>query len=580
MNESKVETASPAALKAELDRISKLTDKSQLAEQLAHQHMIVPGAWEGQDAATFAPMFGFGSIPDFDNATSIIAVFDQGGFVLPGREFYLNDDAKSVEIRNQYQAHIARMLELAGEPENQATTDATVVLAMETAMAKSAMDIVKRRDPANLNNKMSLEQLQQLAPSFQWKQYVTLLHTPPTPTYLVTSPDYFRALGKLIQEQPLDHWKAYLRWHIVQGSAPYMNRAIVEESFNFRRNLTGTKELPPRSRRCVQSTDRALGEALGQAYVARAFPPESKERVLKMVKGIETALEQDVNTLSWMTQETKQQAKVKLHMILEKIGYPDHPRDYSTLVITPDNYFQNVQKATAFEFNRQLSKIGKPLDRQEWQITPATIDAYYDPQTNTINFPAGILQPPLFDRDQSDAANYGSEGSVIGHEISHGFDDQGRKFDGNGNLRDWWTEADAKNYVERGKCISDEYTQEVPEAGVKQNGLLTQGEDTADNGGVHLALIALTNTLREQGKTLDDKGSDGLTQLQHFFLSYAYTWCTEFRPEIMRTQIMSNPHSLPKYRVNNVVANMSEFARAFGCKKGQPLVHENACRVW
>jgi len=580
MNESKVETASPAALKTELDRISKLTDKSQLAEQLAHHHMIVPGAWEAQDAATFAPMFGFASIPDFDNATSIIAVFDQGGFVLPGREFYLNDDARSVEIRNQYLAHIARMLKLAGEPENQATADAAVVLAMETAMAKSAMDIVKRRDPASLNNKMSLEQLQQLAPSFQWKQYVALLHTPPTPTYMVTSPDYFRALGKLIDEQSLDHWKAYLRWHMVNGAAPYMNRAIVEEGFNFRRNLTGTKELPPRSRRCVQSTDRALGEALGQAYVARAFPPESKERVLKMVKGIETALEQDVDTLSWMTPETKQQAKAKLHMILEKIGYPDHPRDYSALVITPDNYFENVQKATAFEFNRQLNKIGKPLDRQEWQITPPTIDAYYDAQTNTINFPAGILQPPLFDRDQSDASNYGSEGSVIGHEISHGFDDQGRKFDGNGNLRDWWTEADTKNYVERGKCISNEYTQEVPEAGVKQNGLLTQGEDTADNGGVHLALIALSNTLKEQGKTLDDKSADGLTQLQHFFLSYAYTWCTQFRPEIMRTQIVSNPHSLPKYRVNNVVANMPEFARAFGCKKGQPLVHENACRVW
>src|SRR5262249_51367005 len=272
---------------------------------------------------------------------------------------------------------------------------------------------------------------------------------------------------------------------------------------------------------------RALGEALGQAYAARAFSPESKERVLKMVKGIEAALEQDVNTLSWMTPETKQQAKAKLHMILEKIGYPDRPRDYSPLVVTPDNYFENVQRASTFEFNRQLNKIGKPLDRLEWQITASTIDAYYDPQTNTINFPAGILQPPLFDRDQSDASNYGSEGSVIGHEITHGFDDQGRKFDANGNLRDWCKEANAKNDEEGGKGISDEYAQEVPEAGVKQNGLLTQGEDTADNGGINLALIALANTLNEQGKTLDDKGADGLTQLQHFFLSYAYTWCTE-----------------------------------------------------
>ena len=580
MDESKIESSSAGALKTELERIDKIVHKSQLAEVLAHMQMTFPGAWDGQDAATFTPMFGFGSNPDLDDATRIIAAFDQGGFVLPGREFYLNDDAKSVEIRNKYQAHIAGMLKLAGEPEKQATADAAVVLAMETALAKSAMEIVKRRDPRNLNNKMSLEDLSKLAPSFQWKQYVTLLHAPASPTYLVTSPDFFRGLGRLIDQESLDHWKAYLRWHLVHGSAPYLSRAFVEENFNFTRNLTGARELPPRWRRCVNSTDRALGEALGQAYVARAFPPESKERVLKMVRGIEAALEQDVSELGWMAPETKAQAKAKLHMILDKIGYPDHWRDYSSLEITSDSYLKNVQRATAFEFNRQLQKIGKPLDRQEWQMTPPTIDAYYDAQTNTINFPAGILQPPLFDREQDDAANYGSEGAVIGHEITHGFDDQGRKFDGNGNLRDWWTAADAKSYEERGKCISDEYTQEIPDVGVKQDGRLTQGEDTADNGGIHLALIALTNTLKQQGKSLDDKGADGLTRQQRFFLAYANTWCTQQRPEIMRTQVIGNPHSLPRYRVNNVVANMPEFAKAFGCRKGQPLVHVNACRVW
>jgi endothelin-converting enzyme/putative endopeptidase len=299
-----------------------------------------------------------------------------------------------------------------------------------------------------------------------------------------------------------------------------------------------------------------------------------------MVKGIEAAMEHDIDSLSWMTPETRQQAKIKLHAILDKIGYPDHWRDYSALQITPGSYLENIHRATAFEFNRQLQKIGKPIDRQEWLITPPTIDAYYDPQTNTINFPAGILQPPLFDKDQPDAANYGAEGAVIGHEITHGFDDQGRKFDGNGNLRDWWTAEDAKNYEERGKCISDEYTQEVPEAGVKQNGLLTQGEDTADNGGLRLALMALENTLKAEGKTLDDKGSDGLTEAQRFFLGFANVSCTQLRPELIRTRVLTNPHSLPRYRVNNVVANMPEFARAFGCKKGQPLVHEKACRVW
>jgi putative endopeptidase len=580
MDETKIESTSMSQLKPELKRVDDLKDKSELAAEIAHLHMTVYGAWNGADAATFAAFFGFGQSPDLNDATRIIAEFDQGGFTLPGREFYLNADAKSVEIRNKYQQHMANMLKLAGEPEAQAKADAAVVLELETGMAKAAMDIVKRRDPKNLNNKMTLEQIQQLAPSFQWKQYLALVHAPATQTYMVTSPDFFRGLDQLIRQHPLEHWKAYLRWQVVDGSTPELGRAFVDEKFNFTRILTGAKTLQPRWKRCVHAADAYLGEALGQAYVARAFPPESKERVLKMVKAIEGALDQDVDQIAWMAPATKRQAKAKLQLILDKIGYPDHWRDYSALEITPDSYLLNGQRATAFEFNRQLQKIGKPLDRQEWQMTPPTIDAYYDAQTNTINFPAGILQPPLFDRDQDDAANYGAEGAVIGHEITHGFDDQGRKFDGNGNLRDWWTPEDAKSYDERGKCISDEYTQEVPEAGVKQNGLLTQGEDTADNGGIHLALIALENTLKQQGKSLDSKGTDGLTELQRFFLAYGNTWCTEFRPEVVRTAILTNPHSLPRYRVNNVVANMPEFAKAFGCKQGQPLVHENACRVW
>jgi endothelin-converting enzyme/putative endopeptidase len=580
MDESKIESSTASELKPELKRIDEITGKPQLVDEVAHLHMTVPGAWNGSDAATFAAFFGFGQSPDFDDASKIIGAVDQGGFTLPGREFYLNDDAKSVEIRKKYQEHVANMLKLAGEPEAKATADAATVLEIETGMAKAAMDIIKRRDPKNLNNKMSLQQIQQLTPSFDWKRYLTLVHAPATQNYLVTSPDFFRGLEQLIQQHPLEHWKAYLRWQMVHGSAPRLSRAFLAENFNFTKILSGAKQMPPRWRRCVQASDEFLGEALGQAYVARAFPPESKERVLKMVKAIEGALDEDITDIGWMTPETKRQAKAKLQMILDKIGYPDHWRDYSSLEITPESYLKNVQRATAFEFNRQLQKIGKPLDRQEWQMTPPTIDAYYDAQTNTINFPAGILQPPLFDKDQDDAANYGAEGAVIGHEITHGFDDQGRKFDGNGNLRDWWTAQDASNYDQRGKCISDEYTQEIPEAGVKQNGLLTQGEDTADNGGVHLALMALENTLKQQGKSLDTKGPDGLTELQRFFLAYGNVWCTEFRPEVVRTSVLTNPHSLPRYRVNNVLANMPEFAKAFGCKKGQPLVHEKACRVW
>ncbi|HVG90217.1 MAG TPA: M13 family metallopeptidase [Alphaproteobacteria bacterium] len=581
MDESKVETASAKAFQLELKRIDELKQKSQLVDELAHQHATIGNAWLVDDNATFAPMFGFSAIQDYDVAEKTMAQFDQGGFALPGRDFYLNDDAKSVEVRKQYLAHVTNMLKLTGEPVSEAAADAAVVLQMETELAKSAMDVVKRRDPKNINNKMTLAQLQKLSPSFDWQRYLTLVHAPAQQVFLVTSPDFFRGLEQAIQQHPIAHWKVYLKWQLAHQSAQYLGKAFVNENFNFfNHTLAGTPELAPRWRRCVHSADDALGDALGQAYVARAFPPESKERVLRIVKAIKNALDQDISQVTWMTDATKKQASGKLHAILDKIGYPDKWRDYSTLEIRPDAYLENVHRATAFEFNRWLQKIGKPIDRYDWTMTPPTINAYYDPRFNTINFPAGILQPPFFSSDADDATNFGAEGAVIGHEITHGFDDQGRKFDEKGNLHDWWTTEDAKNYDERGKCISDEYTQEIPEAGVKQNGLLTQGEDTADNGGIYLALIGLENSLKQQGKTLETKGGDGLTEVQRFFLSYANNWCEELRPEIMRTAVLTNPHSLPKYRVNNTVANMPEFARAFGCAKGKPLVHENACRVW
>ena len=581
MNESTVETASAKAFQLELKRIDDLKQKSQLADQLAHQHSTIGSAWAVDDNATFAPMFGFTALQDYDDAQKTVGQFDQGGFALPGRDFYLSDDAKSVEVRKQYVTHVANMLTLAGESPAQATADAAVVLQMETDLAKAAMDAVKRRDPKNINNKLTLAQIQKLAPSFDWQRYLTLIHAPAQQTFLVTSPDFFHGLEQAIQRHPLAHWKVYFKWQLAHDSAPYLGKAFVTENFNFfSHTLSGTPEEAPRWRRCVHSADNALGEALGQVYVTRAFPPDSKERVLRIVKAIEGALDQDISNLSWMTAETKKQGSAKLHSILDKIGYPDKWRDYSTVEIKPDTYLENVHRATAFEFNRWVQKIGKPIDRYDWTMTPPTINAYYDPQFNTINFPAGILQPPFFSSDADDATNFGAEGSVIGHEITHGFDDQGRKFDAKGNLHDWWTAEDAKNYDERGKCISDEYTQEIPEAGVKQNGLLTQGEDTADNGGIYLALIGLENTLKQQGKTLETKGADGLTEIQRFFLSFANNWCEELRPEIMRTVVLTNPHSLPKYRVNNTIANMPEFARAFGCSKGKPLVHENACRVW
>ena len=582
MDESGIEAAGTRDLKPELERIAQMTSKSQLADQVAHIHQAVPGAWQGDDNQSRAALLGFGQTQDFDDASRVVAAIDQGGLGLPNRDFYIKDDDKSKEIRGEYETHIKKMLVVSGESPEQSAVDAKTIIAIETAMAQAQMDNVTRRDPKNLNNKMSLEQVQSLTPSFDWKHYIEVVGAPSSsPHYIVTSPNFFRGLEPFIQQHSVDDWKVYLRWHLVHGSAPYLSKAFVDENWNFySHTLQGARQLQPRWRRCVRAADRDLGMALGQAYVAAAFPPESKQRTVAMVHDIEHALNQDITTIDWMQPATKEQAKIKLQAIEDKIGYPDHWRDYSSVKVGRDSYLNNVHEATTFEFHRQLNKIGKPVDRAEWTMTPPTINAYYDAQLNTINFPAGILQPPYFDSKMEDPVNYGAIGMVIGHEITHGFDDQGRKFDAQGNLRDWWTEADAKAYDQRGQCIADEYTEEIPEAGVKQNGHLTQGEDTADNGGLRLAFMAVTNKLQSEGKSLDAKEADGWTPRQKFFVSYAYSWCEELRPEFMRTVVLTNPHSIPKYRVNNVVSNMPEFQEAFSCKKGSPMVRANQCRVW
>jgi len=582
MDESGIESAGTRDLKAELERIAQMTNKSQLADQVAHIHQAVPGAWQGDDNQTRAALLGFGQQQDFDDATKVVAAIDQGGLGLPNRDFYIKDDAKSKEIRSQYETHISKMLALSGENPEQAAADAKTIIAIETAMAQAQMDNVARRDPKNLNNKMSLEQVQALTPSFDWKGYIEVVAAPPSsPHYIVASPQFFRSLEPLIQEHSVDDWKVYLRWHLVHGSAPYLGTAFVDENWNFySHTLLGAKQQLPRWRRCVRAADRDLGMALGQAYVAAAFPPESKQRTVAMVHDIEHAMDQDITSVDWMQPVTKEQAKIKLHAVEDKIGYPDHWRDYSSVKVGRNSYLNNVHEATAFEFHRQLDKIGKPVDREEWTMTPPTINAYYDPQLNSINFPAGILQPPYFDSKMEDPVNYGAIGMVIGHELTHGFDDEGRKFDAQGNLRDWWTPEDAKAYEQRGECIADEYTEEIPEAGVKQNGHLTQGEDTADNGGLRLAFMAVNNNLQAEGKSLDAKEADGWTPRQKFFVSYAYSWCEQVRPELMRTLVLTNPHSIPKYRVNNVVSNMPEFQEAFSCKKGSRMVRANQCRVW
>jgi len=583
MDESGIEAAGLKPLQPELERIAALKSKKEITLEIAHLHHLFPGAWAQSDNQTNSPFFGFTGQQDYDDASKVVAQIDQGGLSLPSRDYYINTDEKSVETLKKYRAHVQKMFELAGEAQAQASEDAGTVIELETAMAKAQMDNVKRRDPKNINNRMSLAQVRELTPSIDWDAYLQAVKAPTSDHYIVTSPDFFRAEEKLLAEHPLEHWKTYMRWQAIHRAAFYLNKSMADENFDFfSRTLAGQEQQLPRWRRCTGTADRDLGEALGQAYVDRAFPPESRARTIEMVHAIERAMHDDIENVNWMTPATKEQAIVKLKGIEDKIGYPSHWRDYSSVKVTRDNYLGNVERASSFELERWVAKIGKPVDRSEWTMTPPTINAYYDPQLNTINFPAGILQPPFFEKNMDDSVNYGAIGMVIGHELTHGFDDQGRKFDAHGNLRDWWTADDGKQYDERGKCISDEYTQEVPDAGpgVKQNGLLTQGEDTADNGGIHLALFALEAELKKEGKSLDDKGPDGWTYRQRFFLSNAYSWCANIRPEVARLIVTTDPHSMPVFRIDDVVSNMSEFAQAFGCKAGQKMVRANACRVW
>lgn len=582
IDEGTVNKAGITPLQPALDRIAKMQNKSQLPEMVAYIHQIIrPANLNFLDAEYPGVLFGLYAWPDFDNAQRTLAALDQSGMGMPGREFYLNSDEKSKEIRQKYVEYVARILELSGEPKAQATPDAQAILSMETALANAAMEIVARRDPKNQNNKMSLQQLQTLTPGFNWKHYFAAMHAPGSPEYLIMAPEFFKGMQKLIESESLEHWRAYLRYSTVSALSNSLSQTFVEATFDFYgRSLAGAQQIQPRWRRCSRSADADLGEAVGQAYVAKYFSPESKARMLTMVKGIKNALDQEVESADWLSPKTKQLAHQKLATQIDKIAYPDHWRDYSPLEIKRDDFLGNVERSARFEIEHRMSKFGKPADRYEWQMTPPTVNAYEDAQTNTINFPAGILQPPFFDPEQIDAVNYGAIGAVIGHEITHGYDDQGRKFDAEGDLKDWWTPADSANFDERDKCITDEYTQDVPEAGVKQNGKLSAGEDTADNGGIHLTLGALESTLKSQGKNLDAPAADGLTEGQNFFLSYANVWCGQQRPEAARTAVLTQGHSLNQYRVNNVVANMPEFAHAFSCHAGQPMVHARQCRVW
>ena len=569
MDEKTADAKGLEPLKAELERISSAKDKPALVDAIARTHMIGGNA-----------LFNFYATSDLHNADQVIAYIDQGGLTLPDRDYYIKDDPKQVEMRKHLVEYITQLLTLTGQSAEKAGESAQTVLRIETGLAKAEMDRTQRRDPKNRDHKMTRDAAISLAPNFYLTRYFSAVAAPAFSDLNVTNPEFFKQVNGVIETESLDSLKTYVSWHLLDSAAPWLSKPFVDANFKMRQHLTGQSEIQVRWKRCVDATDGALGEALGQKYVEETFGAEGKERMLKMVDALETSLDQDIQGLPWMTADTKKQAKVKLEAIRNKIGYPDVWRDYSSLTIVRGDLMGNFLRANVFESKRQVAKIGKPLDRKEWGMTPPTVNAYYSGSRNEIVFPAGILQPPFFDKKMDDSVNMGGIGVVIGHELTHGFDDQGRKFDPQGNLNDWWKPEDGKEFEKRAGCVASEYGNFVAVDDLKLNGKLTLGENTADNGGARIAYMALQSLIAQDKTGKSNEKIDGYTPEQRFFLGFGRVWCEKRRPEYSRMLVSVDPHSPGRYRINGVVQNMPEFQKAFGCKAGQPMVAENACRVW
>jgi endothelin-converting enzyme/putative endopeptidase len=566
MDEPAIDAKGLAPLAGTLKRIDALATKTEIAPLVARLH-----------EAGVPALFRFGAQPGFRDASLEIAALDQSGTALPDRDYYLKDEARFVEIRKLYPGHVQKMFELSGEPAEAAARDAKVVLEIETALAQVSLDRVKRRDPANRDHLKTRQELAALAPHFDWAAYFRATGAPAFTEVNVGWPDFFKGMDALLEARSLADLKTYLKWQAVHDTAPLLPTGFVDENFRFfDQTLNGTAEIRPRWKRCVTLTDRTLGEALGRRYAEAQFGPEGKARMLKMVNALETALDRDIRDLPWMTDATRKRALAKRAAIANKIGYPDHWRDYSKLEIVRGDALGNSQRAAAFERKRNLAKIGHKVDRTEWRETPPTVNASYNPFENNVSFPAGILQPPFFDKTQDDAVNFGGIGAVIGHELTHGFDDQGRKFDAQGNLSDWWTAEDGKEFEKRASCLADEYSEFTVEGGVHLNGRLTLGENTADNGGLRIALLALEDSQKGAKVPL----RDGFTPEQRLFLGWGQTWCENSTTQNSKLRAQTDSHSPGRYRVNGVLSNMTEFREAFHCAPKAPMVRENACRVW
>jgi putative endopeptidase len=524
--------------------------------------------------------FRFGVEQDQKDSSQQIEGIHQGGLTLPDRDYYLQDDTHMQEIRAKYHDYIVAVLKLTGETDDQAKTDADSILSVETALAKGATPRVELRNPDKRYHIMTLTALDQLEPNFDWSGYFAGIEAPKVSTVNVGQPDFFTAENQLLSDTSLDALKAYLKFHVINGVAPWLSKPFDDASFEFfQKTLQGQAEETARWKRCTAVTDRALGEAVGQDWVKENFPPQAKQNMEQLVAALRKALASDIQALPWMSDDTKKQAEAKLDAFRQKIGYPDKWRDYSKFEVTRTNFVEDLDHSAAFEFDFELNKVGKPVDEKEWGMSPPTVNAYYNPPQNDINFPAGILQPPFYDFSKDPAVNFGGIGVVIGHEMTHGFDDQGSKYDGQGNVKNWWTDADNAEFKKRTDCEVKEYGGFEPVPGVKLNGTLTLGENTADNGGIRIAWQALLTTLAQQGKSIDEK-IDGYTEAQRYFISFAQVWCENRTEQVSRVAAKTDPHSPGMFRANGTVRNFDEFGKAFGCHVGQPMMPEDACRVW
>jgi putative endopeptidase len=575
MNTAEVDKLGARPLEPQLQAIAALSSAKDLAAYNAKQLRRGGGGF-----------FGIGVTQDQKDSSQQIAATGQGGLTLPDRDYYLNQDERYVTIRKQYMDHMVKMFTLLGDTNDKSVAEASDVMRIETALAQGSMDRVEMRDPAKRYHMMSVADLQQMSPAFNWQVYLDGIGMSQVKDIDVSSLGYVKTANDVLTTEPLQAIKSYLRWHAVHESAALLSKPFEDENFAFfSATLNGQKEEQPRWKRCTRLTDRALGEAVGQDWVKQNFPPDAKANMENLVHALEAAMASDLKTLPWMSDETKVEARKKLDAITDKIGYPAHWRDYSSIVVKRDDLLGNAERSGWFEEKRNLDKFGKPVDATEWGMTPPTVNAYYNPPQNNINFPAGILQPPFYDNSLDAAANFGGIGVVIGHEMTHGFDDQGAKYDLHGNVRVWWTPEDMAKFKERTECMAKEYDGFTVAPGQNLNGHLTLGENTADNGGLRIAYQALMATIAKDEAAAEpgyvDGKRDGYTPAQRFFISFGQVWCQNETEQAARVGAKTDPHSSGEWRANGSVQNFDEFGKAFGCKVGQPMMPaDGGCRTW